>query len=162
MSVTGSCLCGGVSFRIDGWVTPIQACHATRCRKATGAAFAPEMITAKDGFHWLAGRDLIAHYEAPLIDTPPAYRRAFCSRCGSPLPMEMEAAPLVILNPGLLDGDPGVQLFRHAFVGQKACWHTIADDLPQFEGQPPAPDASDLSAAAATSNPPRSRRSRDR
>ena len=144
MSVSGSCLCGGVTFRIDGWGTPIQACHAQRCRKATGAAFAPEMLAGREGFHWLSGEDLVETYEAPLLVAPPPYRRAFCRRCGSPAPMVLEEYPLVILNPGVLDGDPGVQVFRHAFVGQKACWHEILDDLPQFAGQPPPPSDAEL------------------
>ena len=85
---------------------------------------------------------LFAADEAPLIDTPPAYRRSFCRRCGSPLPVRLEGTPLMILNAGVLDGDPGTRLFRHAFVAQKACWHEITDGLPQFEGQPlPLTDA---------------------
>lgn len=143
-SMTGTCLCGGVTFQIEGWVTPIQACHATRCRKATGAAFAPEMVCSADGFRWTRGEDLIAHYEAPLIDTPPPYRRAFCSRCGSPLPVRVEGTPLVVLHAGVLDGDPGTRVFRHAFVAQKACWHEITDDLPRFDGQPPTPTDAEL------------------
>lgn len=149
MAVTGSCLCGGVSFRIDGWVTPIQACHATRCRKATGAAFAPEMVASAEGFAWTAGEDLVTRYEAPLLDAPPAYARAFCRRCGSPLPVAMGGAPLMILNAGVLDGDPGTRVFRHAFVAQKACWHEIADALPQFAAQPPPPTETELEAGRA-------------
>jgi hypothetical protein len=102
------------------------------------------MIASGDGFSWTGGTDLIAHYEAPLIDIPPPYRRAFCSRCGSPLPVPLEGTPLVVLNAGVLDGDPGTRLFRHAFVAQKACWHEITDRLPQFEAQPPPPTDTEL------------------
>jgi len=79
-------------------------------------------------------------YEAPLIAEPPRYRRAFCDRCGSPLPCEIEGSGFVILNPGVLDDDPGTREFRHAFVEQKAAWHRIAEGLPTFEGRPPGPD----------------------
>jgi hypothetical protein len=144
--IKGSCLCGGVSFEISGWVSPVQACHAVRCRKATGAAFAPEMVAAQEGFSWTGGQDLIAEYEAPLLDSPPPYRRAFCRRCGSPLPIQFEGAPLMLLHAGVLDSDPGTRLFRHAFVAQQACWHEIADDLPRFAGQPPPPSDEELAA----------------
>ncbi len=78
-------------------------------------------------------------YEAPLLSEPPRYRRAFCEQCGSPLPCEIEASGFVILNPGVLDDDPGTREFRHAFVEQKAAWHEIQGNLPTFEGRPPGP-----------------------
>ncbi|SJN12101.1 hypothetical protein CZ787_07365 [Halomonas citrativorans] len=40
---------------------------------------------------------------------------------------EIYALPL-----GTLDVDPGVCPNRHVFVGNKAPWYEIADDLPQF------------------------------
>ena len=139
--VRGSCLCGGVAFEIEGELTPIQFCHATRCRKASGAAAAPEMLAPAEGLRFVRGVALVRHYEAPLLEEPPAYRRAFCDTCGSPLPEAIEGTTFVMLNPGVLDDDPGTRVFRHAFVGQKACWHEIADSLPQFEQRPPAPGA---------------------
>lgn len=140
MMVRGSCLCGGVRFEIEGELTPIQFCHATRCRKATGSASAPEMLAARDGFRWLAGAELVSEYEAPVLSEPPAYRRAFCRTCGSPLPVVLgEDSPFMMLNPGILDDDPGTRPFRHAFVAQKAAWHDVPDGLPAFPGQPPRP-----------------------
>ena len=137
--VRGSCLCGGVTFEIEGELTPIQLCHATRCRKATGGAYAPELLAARSGFRWTRGEALVSAYEAPLLREPPAYRRAFCRTCGSPLPIAIEGTPYVILNAGVLDDDPGTRPFRHAFVARQACWHEIADWLPRFEGRPPPP-----------------------
>ncbi|WP_217351458.1 GFA family protein [Aquisalimonas sp. 2447] len=40
---------------------------------------------------------------------------------------EVYALPL-----GTLDTDPGVRADRHVFVGSKAPWFDISDDLPQF------------------------------
>lgn len=137
--VRGSCLCGGVAFEIEGELTPIQLCHATRCRKASGAAFAPELLAARAGLRWTRGEALVAEYEAPLLEEPPPYRRAFCRACGSPLPIAIEGTPYVILCAGILDDDPGTRPFRHAFVAQKACWHELTDGLPRFGGQPPPP-----------------------
>jgi hypothetical protein len=138
--IRGSCLCGGVRFTLVGELTPIQICHATRCRKASGSAAAPEMLAPAEGFDVVEGEELVQHYEAPLLSEPPAYRRAFCRTCGSPLPSALEGTPFVILNPGILDDDPGTRPFRHAFVAQQASWHEIADGLPRFDGRPPGPD----------------------
>jgi hypothetical protein len=136
--VTGSCLCGRVRFRIDGRLTPIQYCHASRCRKATGSAFAAEVAALRSAFRWIDGEELVVEYEAPLLEEPPPYRRAFCRVCGSPLPVALEGTPFVVLQAGVLDGEPETRPFRHVFVEQNAPWHEISDDLPRFERRPPA------------------------
>jgi hypothetical protein len=135
--VTGSCLCGGVRFEINGRLTPMQYCHATRCQKATGSAFAVEVAARVEDFRWTRGEDLVVVYEAPLLREPPAYRRVFCRRCGSPLPIVRDESPFVVLHAGLLDDDPGTRPLRHLFVGQKPGWSDIHDDLLQFDGRPP-------------------------
>ncbi|MBU2981773.1 GFA family protein [Lentibacter algarum] len=142
MRLTGSCLCGAVGFELEGWVSPIQACHAERCRKATGGLFSPEVAAAGDKFVWTGEVGNIASYEAPLLDTPPAYRRNFCRTCGSPLPVEHEG--MIVLQAGVLDNCSELDVFRHAFVGQKSGCCEITDGKPQFEGQPPVPDVSEL------------------
>ena len=136
--VRGSCLCGGVAFEIDGRLTPIQLCHAIRCRKATGSAFAPELAAKSARFRWVRGEELISTYEAPLLREPPPYRKAFCRVCGSPLPLAREGSDFVVLLAGTLDGGAEIEPFRHIFVGQRAPWHEISDDLPKFDGRPPA------------------------
>lgn len=136
--VTGSCLCGGVAFEIDGAVSPMQYCHATRCRKATGSAFAAELIALASAFSWTRGAELVTVYEAPLLREPPPYRHAFCRVCGSSLPVPLEGTPFVVLHAGVLDGTPASHPFRHIFVAQRAPWHTITDEMPQFEEHDPA------------------------
>lgn len=135
--VTGSCLCGRVTFAIDGKLTPLQYCHATRCRKATGSAFAAEVAAVASQFRWTAGQELITVYEAPLLREPPPYRHAFCRCCGSPLPVFLEGTPFVVLHAGVLDAHPETRPLRHIFVEQGAPWHTITDDLVQFPQRPP-------------------------
>ena len=126
-------------FEIEGELTPIQLCHAERCRKASGAAFSAEMLAPREGLRFECGEDEISVYEAPLLEEPPPYRRAFCRVCGSPLPIALEGSPFVFLNPGVLDEDPGTRPFRHAFVAQHAPWFERSDALPSFEGRPPQP-----------------------
>lgn len=137
--VIGSCLCGRVRFEIDGPLTPLQYCHASRCRKATGAAFAAEVAADASRLRWISGRDLVAIYEAPLLREPPPYRHAFCRVCGSPMPVTLEGTGFVALHAGVLDGEPETRPFRHVFVAQGASWHTITDDLPRFEQHAPRP-----------------------
>lgn len=136
--VSGSCLCGGVAFEIAGGLSPMQYCHAARCRKATGSAFAAELAAKASDFLWIRGEHLVTVYEAPLLREPPPYRRAFCRVCGSPVPVALEGTDFVVLQAGVLDGNPETRPFRHIFVSQNASWHTIADTMPQFGERPPA------------------------
>jgi hypothetical protein len=136
--VNGSCLCGGVGFEIDGTPSPMQYCHATRCRKATGSAFAAELAVLASGFRWVRGEELVTVYEAPLLREPPPYRNAFCRVCGSPLPVALEGTPFMVLHAGVLDGTPEMAPFRHIFVSQAAPWHTITDTMPRFDEHAPA------------------------
>jgi len=135
--VTGSCLCGGIAFEIDGRLSPTQYCHATRCRKATGSAFAPELVALASAFRWTRGEDLITTYEAPLLREPPPYRNSFCRICGSPVPGPLDGTPFVVVRAGVLDGEPDTRPFRHIFVSQQATWHAITDDLPQHAEHDP-------------------------
>jgi hypothetical protein len=40
---------------------------------------------------------------------------------------------------GTVDGDPGVQIEMHIFVGSKAPWDHIGGTARQFEGPPSTP-----------------------
>jgi ADP-ribosyl-[dinitrogen reductase] hydrolase len=135
--IEGSCLCGAVAFAIDGRVTPIQLCHARRCQKATGSAFAPELAAPAERFRWLRGEENVAHWEAPLLREPPPFRRSFCRSCGSPLPVLQPETGFVILLAGALDGDPGVRPFRHIFTSHAPAWDAVDDTLPSHPERPP-------------------------
>ena len=49
--------------------------------------------------------------------------------------MKMQA--LALLPAGPLEGDLGIKPQAHVFVGSKAPWYTITDDVPQHEEYPP-------------------------
>jgi hypothetical protein len=62
------------------------------------------------------------------------------------------------MSAGTLDDDPGVRPVGHLFVGSKAPWYDIADDLPRFDGFPPGVDATalpDLTPPAPAAGAPR-------
>ena len=140
-AIRGSCLCGGVSFEIDGPLSHVLHCHCSKCRKQHGAAFRSRARVRIEDFRWLQGEDLVSYYESS-----PGFHRGFCSRCGSPIvnrPAPNYAATAIRgtdlgVPLGILDSDPGVRPELHCFVGSKAPWFEITDDLPQYEAYPPA------------------------
>ena len=130
--IRGSCLCGGVRFEVARVLGPFELCHCTRCRKVSGSAFAAGLRVASGGFRILSGRELIRHYEAPLLEVPPAYATSFCSRCGSPVPYPPPEAESFEVPAGLLDSDPGFRPDRHIFIEHEAPWHSGLGELPRL------------------------------
>jgi hypothetical protein len=130
--IHGGCLCGGVRFEIQRAIGPFQFCHCSRCRKASGSAFVAGLGVRAEDFRLLCGAELVRTYEAPIRESPPPYRVAFCSRCGSPLPDSQSGATWFEIPAGLLDDDPGLRPDKHIFVDRKSPWFEIADGLPQL------------------------------
>src|SRR5262245_27876086 len=78
--VTGSCLCGGIRYRIDGELGQATHCHCSMCRKVHGAAFGTYARVDRRQLEWLQGQELIGRYASSA-----KYERTFCRRCGSTL-----------------------------------------------------------------------------
>ena len=131
----GSCLCGGVRFEIARAVGSFELCHCRRCRKVSGSAYVAGLGVLARDYTLLAGADLIRAYEAPLVSSPPPYRTAFCTRCGSPVPWPRPDERWFEIPAGLLDDDLGARPDRHIFVEWLPDWDRISDDLPQLDEQ---------------------------
>ncbi|HVJ62229.1 MAG TPA: GFA family protein [Tahibacter sp.] len=127
----GGCFCGQVRYRIDAPLRAARSCHCSRCRKAfsgTGSAYAE---IEPGSFAWESGEDHLRRYE-----TVPGWGLCFCGTCGTTLcGLQGERVHGVTLGP--VDGDPGVAISMHLFVGSKAPWDHIGGDAPQYDGFPP-------------------------
>ena len=130
--IRGSCLCGAVRFEIDRAMGPFEYCHCSRCRKTSGSAFMAALGVMKQDYRLVRGAEMILRYEAPILESPPAYRVAFCGQCGSPVPDPPDDAEWFEVPAGLLDDDPGLRPDKHIYVDHKAAWHEISDALPQL------------------------------
>jgi hypothetical protein len=128
--IRGGCLCGAVTFEIARAVGPFELCHCTRCRKASGSAFAAGLGVRAEDFRLCSGAEYIRTFEAPILESPPAYGTSFCSRCGSPVPSPPPGAEWFEIAAGTLDGDPGLRPERHVFVEHQAPWFERSDELP--------------------------------
>lgn len=126
--VRGSCLCGGVTYVIEG--TPIRAmnCHCSRCRKARSAAHASNLFLALDGLRFTRGEDNLTSYKVPDAQY---FSQVFCRTCGSAMPRTDASRGIAVVPMGSLDDDPGMRPQGHIFVGSKAPWFDIRGGLPQ-------------------------------
>jgi hypothetical protein len=130
--VKGSCLCGGTQYEIRGDIKLMANCHCSMCRKHHGAAFVTFVGVNTADFRWVKGEDLLVRYQSS-----PGHTRAFCRVCGSSLPDPDPGATDFYLPAGTLDDDPVARPAGHIFVGSKAPWVEINDELPQFDEYPP-------------------------
>lgn len=129
MALSGSCLCRGVEYEIQGELGDIYHCHCSMCRKLHAAAFRTSCRIRSADWKTLKGEELIRFYESS-----PGEHKAFCSVCSSSLFTRFDAKPDVYGFPlGTLDTDPGARPGRHVFVASKAPWFEITDDLPQHD-----------------------------
>ena len=127
---SGSCLCGEVAFELTDDPDRAHNCYCKRRRKISGAAFAPNLFVPLEGFGYTRGEDLLQSFKLPQADR---FTHVFCQNCGSSLPFVSETRGLAVIPMGSLDSDPGVTPQQHIFVGSKASWVEICDELPQHE-----------------------------
>ena len=80
----GECLCGSVSFEIEGDLPNLYQCHCSLCRKATGSSANAATLVNEEHFRWLSGQSEIRSFQKPT-----GYRSDFCSVCGSPVPFNL-------------------------------------------------------------------------
>jgi hypothetical protein len=115
----GSCLCGGVTFEIDGDVRDVLACHCIQCRKTTGnymSATACEKEQLK-----LTSDETLAWYEST-----PGHKRGFCNRCGSSLFWQPDDRNYLAICAGTIDGKLGKKLAGHIYCDFAGDYYEIS------------------------------------
>ncbi|TPP06719.1 GFA family protein [Rhizobium glycinendophyticum] len=129
----GGCMCGAVAYMVlDNFLYAIN-CHCSKCRRTTGAAFKPIAGVAVEDFEVTEGReDLFRH------GNPDGIYDMHCRTCGSLVYswIAENGTVKVHIPMGTLNDAPSMKPTMHIFVGSKAPWYDILDDLPQFDGFP--------------------------
>ena len=129
--LTGRCLCGAVRYAVADEFAYAMICHCSNCRRTTGSAFKAFAGIARERLSLLKGEaDTLIYGEGG------ANFDVHCRRCGSLLYSVVRAGAYAHVAMGTLDDDPSIRPSMHIFVGSKAKWHAINDDLPQFDEFP--------------------------
>ncbi|MGX8007734.1 GFA family protein [Mesorhizobium sp. ORM8.1] len=124
--LTGKCFCGAVSYEVADAFVYAANCHCSNCRRTTGSAFKPFAGIERDKFRLTAGDDRL------LLYGDESGHDAHCGRCGSLVYSLVREGAYVHIAMGTLTDDPSIRPTAHIFVGSKAPWFTITDDLPQY------------------------------
>ena len=123
----GKCLCGAVRYDVADAFLYAMNCHCSNCRRTTGSAFKPFAGIEREKLTVTQGADGLLIYGGDEAHD------AHCGKCGSLLYSVVRDGAYVHITMGTLLGDPTIRPTRHSFVGSKAPWFTITDDLPQHE-----------------------------
>ncbi len=121
--ITGSCLCGAISYKTEAKLGPVTPCHCGQCRKSTGH------FSAATPVKWdeleLTGD--LKWYDS----TPGKARRGFCGTCGSYMIWE-EFDGLAYLSAGTMDNPTGLHIDAHIFYADKGDYYSCNDGVPCF------------------------------
>lgn len=129
--LSGMCYCGTVRYAVADAFRYAANCHCSNCRRTTGSAFKPFAGIERNRLTLTQGEDRL------LIVGDEIGHDAHCAVCGSLLYSVVREGAYVHVAMGTLVDAPAIRPARHIFVGFKAPWFTITDDLPQFEGHAP-------------------------
>ncbi len=128
--LNGRCACNAVAYEVSDEFVAAYNCHCSNCRAMSGAAFLPWGEVERDKLAVTKGA------ESLMVEGDPD--GAFAVRC-------RECFTLLYWTPrdgyvrvpyGTLVDEPTLKPMGHMFVGSKAPWYEIADDLPQYDAYP--------------------------
>ncbi len=129
--LTGKCLCGAVEYTVDDAFEYSMNCHCSNCRRTTGSAFKPIAGIRSQRFRRAAGTEALLIY-----GNPDGAHDVHCAICGSLVHSVVREGAYVHVPMGTLMDMPTIRPTAHIFVGSKAPWYEITDDLPQYREFP--------------------------
>jgi hypothetical protein len=125
--LSGGCECGAVRYSVADEFRYAANCHCSNCRAGTGAAFKPFAGIEREKLEVTDGADNL------LVWGDDEANHTRCAVCGSLLYSVVRDGAYVHVALGSLADEPAIRPTHHIFVGSKAPWFEITDDLPQFE-----------------------------
>jgi hypothetical protein len=126
-TLSGKCECGAVRYDVADEFRYAGNCHCSNCRASTGSAFKPFAGIERDKLTVTQGADTL------LVWGDDDGNHTRCGICGSLLYSVVRHGEYVHVAMGSLADDPSIRPAGHIFVGSKAPWFEITDDLPQSE-----------------------------
>ena len=125
--LSGKCECGAVRYEVPDEFRYAVNCHCSNCRAGTGSAFKPFAGIEREKLQVTEGADTLIVWG----DDDANHTR--CGVCGSLLYSVVRDGGYVHVALGSLVDEPSIRPTEHIFVGSKAPWFEITDDLPQAE-----------------------------
>jgi hypothetical protein len=135
-TIKGGCLCGAVTYEVQGEPMFVGHCACENCQKTSGtghstvAAF-PEAQVAIHG--------QTTAYQGKGDSGQPTTSQ-FCPRCGTRLFTRASVMPgVVMITVGTADADADLQPTMMIYGKRRRSWDHVAPGLQVFEGMPGPP-----------------------
>ncbi|KAI6909179.1 hypothetical protein KC318_g2211 [Hortaea werneckii] len=146
----GSCVCTRITLESSQFPKSCSACYCISCQKLSGGPFQAYAETASDALTLYDNQEKLRYQGFPKDDIGGiAYlrlselgERAYCVSCRTPLAMRYKHQPestgiaMGCIDERSVKGEDARAAFRveeHIFVGQKAWWYDINDDVPKYD-----------------------------
>ena len=129
--LSGRCACKAVAYEVPDEFVAAYNCHCTNCRAMTGSAFLPWGEIERAKLRVTQGADSVS-----VIGDAGGIHEARCRACSSLLYWTVRDGAFVRIPYGTLVDEPSLKPTAHMFVGSKAPWYEIVDDLPQHDAAP--------------------------
>jgi hypothetical protein len=123
----GRCECRAVAYRVRDDFLYAGNCHCSNCRAATGSAFKTFAGIEREKLEIVSGAETLLMWGGDDANN------TRCGICGSLLYSVVRDGAYVHVALGSLVDDPSIRPAEHIYVGSKAPWFEITDDLPQNE-----------------------------
>jgi len=133
---TGQCVCGEVSYSINGEPKRITICHCKWCQRRTGSAFGVEVVF--DETQITINDESVTRYRHLSDESGRWLDQHFCRKCGSNIGFTLEAVPGIrTIAAGTFDDPSWLQSDSikrvHVFMRSAQDWVTIPDDVERYE-----------------------------
>jgi hypothetical protein len=126
LGLTGRCLCGSITYALEGDPIATVICHCDHCQRQGGGAFSVNLIA--HGSQLNISGELRTYTETgENADGEYVYRR-FCGSCGSPIVSE-DRAGTVAVKVGTLDEKSTITPTIEVWCDDRQPWV----DLPGME-----------------------------
>lgn len=120
---TGHCLCGAVTYAVEGELTARNHCHCETCRRATSSPFTTWFTVELSTFRWTG-------QPPQFFASSPGVSRTFCATCGSPMSYTTQHRPRQIdLYAATLTDSANFVPQGHSFWNERVAWVNVVDAL---------------------------------
>ncbi|MBT6096730.1 MAG: GFA family protein [Rhodospirillaceae bacterium] len=134
-TISGKCLCGGISYESDNEPMFTANCHCSDCRAATGAAYSTLSFFKSDDVKISGETKSYQH----VADSGSQMIKRFCPNCGSQLFGENSAREgMISVRAGTIDQVEMVKPARNVYCGSKIPSTPLDPELPASEKMPEA------------------------
>lgn len=123
----GSCLCGAVTFTIEGKFDSLYLCYCSYCQKDSGSAHAANLFSASAVLRWDSGADEVTTFNLPGS----RHSKSFCKHCGSAVPGS-ELPGVLMVPAGSLDTDIDITPTARIYTARQHSWVGKLPESPAY------------------------------